>query len=38
MYSARKCRCSVLMNKKRKADTYCETVAGASFLLWNRWA
>jgi hypothetical protein len=26
MYSARKCRCTVSMNRKRKVDTYCETV------------
>jgi hypothetical protein len=33
MYSARICRCSVLMNRKRNADTYWLTVAGVSFLL-----
>jgi hypothetical protein len=36
MCSARKCRGSVLMNKKPNADTYWLTVAGVSFLVWNR--
>jgi hypothetical protein len=38
MYSARKCRRSVFTNKKRNADTYWLTVAGANFLAWNRCA